>query len=596
MQTLPSGWTSARTGLFRMETKVIIAGVEYGENRIASLRTSGALFSGATVSVGGCVAKEIDLVIKPQGTIPRMAEIRVFVRPLAEGIETAWLSKGVFYIDTRQEDVTSGTLTIHGYDAMLKTEQPYLASGISDEEWPKPMSTVVDIIADKIGVELDARTVIEPSYSVGYPSGYTMRDLLGHIAAAHGGNWTITDTGALRLVPLTENGSGADLGIKMSNLEISPAFQPLSRVTVLLDDENTYTAGDDTGRGITVYCPWGSQVIANDLSEKLGGYVYQPFYAQSARLDPVMELGDRVTVNGVTGPLAVFTTEFNAACLSDIEAPSDEEIDHEYPYSTLSNKEINRKIARTKSEIRQDIESITLSVEEQGQSISKLEQKVDTIKLSVYNSDDGTSSRFELTSNGVVVSSGNITFDGYVTFTGLADGTTTIDGGCIKTGEILADLIKAGVLQSADGQTFRLDLDNGTFTMNGSGRFQTADGRTYIEMVGDEMVMYSFDERTGTYLDKIHFGFISGNNPAGGSPLDYPYMLLGNSGGNVGMVKEFYNGMWVGNSVPRYASGNFEGMEGASGIFINTRTATTYVVNGTNMQNVYTGEAIAKFG
>ena len=202
MQTWPTGWMEAREGLYRMESKVEIAGVEHDEERIFSLSTNAALFAEGTVSIGGCVAKEIDLAVMPKGEIPRMAEIKVYVRPVAEGVETEWLQKGVFFIDTRQEDKVTGVLTIHGYDAMLKAEQTYLAEGDTGE-WPRSMQTVVNEIAQRMGVEVDPRTGIDSSYMVEYPNDLTMREVLGYIAVAHAGNWIITDAGKLRLVGLT---------------------------------------------------------------------------------------------------------------------------------------------------------------------------------------------------------------------------------------------------------------------------------------------------------------------------------------------------------------------------------------------------------
>ena len=202
MQTWPDGWMEAREGYFRMESKVEIAGVEHGEEDIFSLSTNGALFSDGTVSVGNCVAKEIDLEVMPKGEIPRMAEIKVFVRPVADGVDTDWLQKGVFYIDTRQEDKVTGVVTIHGYDAMLKAEQTYLAEGDTGE-WPRSMQTAVNEIAQRMGVEVDPRTGIDSSYMVEYPNDLTMREVLGYIAVAHAGNWIITDAGKLRLVGLT---------------------------------------------------------------------------------------------------------------------------------------------------------------------------------------------------------------------------------------------------------------------------------------------------------------------------------------------------------------------------------------------------------
>jgi hypothetical protein len=104
--------------------------------------------------VGNCVAKEVDLTILPKGDIPRMAEIHVWVRPVADGIETDWLHKGVFYIDVREIDRVSGCMTIHGYDAMLKLEQVYIEDGEELTGWPKAMNVVAADIAALIGVNL----------------------------------------------------------------------------------------------------------------------------------------------------------------------------------------------------------------------------------------------------------------------------------------------------------------------------------------------------------------------------------------------------------------------------------------------------------
>ena len=567
MQSLPTGWAEARARQYRMETKVSIAGVDYSESDVFSVSTRAALFSGNSVGIGGCVSKSLDLVIKPHGIIPRMAEIGVWVRPMAPSIHTNWLRKGIYYIDTRQTDRVSGVITIHGYDAMLKAERMYLEDSSSTETWPQSMQDVAYKIAARIGVEIDERSVIDPDFLIGYPAGYTMRELLSHIAVANGGNWIMTDAGKLRLVALCNAEDTSDLGVMMSGLDISPAFDPISRVTLMLDKETAYTAGDDTGRTLEASCPWATQDMADALLAKIGGYIYQPYSAQNAALDPALELGDTVILDRVHGCLASVMTVFDAKCSADIKAPADEEIDHEYPYETRANREINRKFAQTRSEIKQTIGSITLSV---------------------TNDEDGTSSMFELKLGELTLASGNISFDGYVTFTGLREGTTVIDGGCIQTGTILADLIKAGILQSKDGETFKLDLDKGTFSMRGSGRFQSADGSSYIVVEGDELVLYARDEDSGEYLDKLRMGYISGPSPSGESIIDYPYMMFGKSNTTeVGLIKKFVNGFWVGNSAPFNTSGNFEGVDGAAGIFVDTKTGKTYAVEGTKMRNIY---------
>lgn len=160
----------------------------------------------------------------------------------------------------------------------------------------------------------------------------------------------------------------------------------------------------------------------------------------------------------------------------------------------------------------------------------------------------------------------------------------------ITSGSLFANIIKAGVLQSPDGETFVLDLDNGTFSMNATGKFSSPDKNACIEINSQEIILYVRDTQ-GRLLDKIRIGSMRGSDQ-----VDYPYILMGNlDSGDVGLMKKFRNGMWYGNSVPKDAVGDFTGMYGASGMFINTNENKAYVVAGTEMQNIYTGEAIARF-
>lgn len=187
----------------RNEILVNVSGTEYREDRIISLATSGGLFAQSTPSVGGCVSREFDLTFRPLGTIPTMAEIKIFTR-LSIGTQASeWIPKGVFYIDTRSYDESKTFLTLHGFDAMLKAEQIFLPE-VDESHWPRSMKTVAQEIAQMMGVSIDARTVINSNYTMDYPVDYTMREILGYIAAAHAANWTITDAGKLRMVGLAD--------------------------------------------------------------------------------------------------------------------------------------------------------------------------------------------------------------------------------------------------------------------------------------------------------------------------------------------------------------------------------------------------------
>lgn len=184
------------------ETKLDIAGTEYTEANIVSVRTSGGLFS--KPGIGNCTARQVDLEVLPIGTIPRQAKITVYVRLVLGSQASEWIQKGTFFISTRAKDKRTGSLTITGYDAMLKAESVWLNSDYDLDSWPMPQADAVADIAYRMGVEVDSRTVLTTSFPVDYPvdenGDLTMREVLGYIAVSNAGNWVITDEGKLLLV------------------------------------------------------------------------------------------------------------------------------------------------------------------------------------------------------------------------------------------------------------------------------------------------------------------------------------------------------------------------------------------------------------
>ena len=199
----------------RFQTKIIINSVDYGEDKILSATADYRVFTENQPVVGGCLAAELEVeMIAPSASIPRMAQVRPYVR-VTDGTQTSeWLPQGIFYIDTRKtthNDDGLDILTLHCYDAMLKAEADYSSSaGI----WPKSDINVVKEIAYKIGLQssasattgIDSRTItlMNKAYQIGLPVGYSMRETLSYIAAMYAGNWIMTYDGKLRLVTLTE--------------------------------------------------------------------------------------------------------------------------------------------------------------------------------------------------------------------------------------------------------------------------------------------------------------------------------------------------------------------------------------------------------
>lgn len=131
--------------------------------------------------------------------LPRGATIKRYVR-LKNGVRSSeWLPKGVFIVNRRT--LEDGLWSIEAYDAMIKADMTWTPrKGFT---WPCTMEAAAQDIALSMGVELDERNIYHPYTMNAYPEGeYMRRDALRDIAAAHGGNWYVSDAGKLRLIPL----------------------------------------------------------------------------------------------------------------------------------------------------------------------------------------------------------------------------------------------------------------------------------------------------------------------------------------------------------------------------------------------------------
>lgn len=196
-------------GNYATEEKVNINGVDYGIDSLIAVTTSRILFGETNPTFGTAIAAEIEIEMNyPDATIPRMAELRLYVRIRNSSLVSGWIPKGVFYIDTRKKDEGAGTLRIHGYDAMLKADQDYPSSELEWSSSSPNSRAVLDEIATAIGVELDDRTKtafpVGYGYIVGFPIQYTMREVLCSIGAMNVGSFCMSDDGKLLFIGITD--------------------------------------------------------------------------------------------------------------------------------------------------------------------------------------------------------------------------------------------------------------------------------------------------------------------------------------------------------------------------------------------------------
>lgn len=179
------------------------------------------------------------------------------------------------------------------------------------------------------------------------------------------------------------------IGKNVSDFEKYKEVGPITGISLLVDDDMEYRAGDDSGFVLEVPCTHGTQQMADNILASLKGKTYKGFHADGAVLDPRAELGDGLTVNNTYSMLAYRKVSFGPGHMSEISAPGDEEVEHEYPYVSGTKREINRKLATVRSSITKKADEILLEVSQQystkEETKTTIEQTVKGITLSAKN-------------------------------------------------------------------------------------------------------------------------------------------------------------------------------------------------------------------
>lgn len=196
-QTTSDLWKSLwRDQNTEIEYRFDINGKLYGPEAEVEHSVTSGLYE--AFGIGNATTSQLTLSVYADN-IPRGATIKRHIRLKNGDQASEWLPKGVFFIGRRSED--DGYWTVEAFDSMRKAEVVWEPD--QSLNFPMKMTDAVTEFARIMQVSIDDRTVLNENYTIDYPANdYTIRQELCYIAAAHGGNWIITDAGKLLLVPL----------------------------------------------------------------------------------------------------------------------------------------------------------------------------------------------------------------------------------------------------------------------------------------------------------------------------------------------------------------------------------------------------------
>lgn len=559
-----------------------------------------------------------------------------------------WLNKGTFNADPGDEN--GNVITVKAYDNMRKFDRPYSESKL---DYPATLDQIVRDACDVCGVLYVSPSTSEFDYVVQEKpndESLTFREVLSWVGQITCRWFRCNTNGALTsgfydIEAYEQNDSAAFHHIE--NLMVfSKSTEDIIITGISIEQEKdyestTYLSGEEGYvlgiKGNQLINDGEGETIASQLGEKLIGLRFRK-YSASHQSDPSIEAGDLVELTDWKGnkyrslvTSAAFQLGGIQKTACNAESPSRNSATR-YSESTKNHVAL-RKLIRDEASARETaINSLATALANSGGLYMTTEEMGDgsfiyyahnkptkeesdivwlfTAEAFGFSMDGGETYPYGFTVTGEMVmrilqadginadwiNAGAFTIkddDGNVIFSADKDTKKIIIRLPTDTGT-LSGRIEEGAFDfthkdaagnATSGLTF--DFATGRFIFNGSGEFHATDGSgSYIRIEDDEIVLY---DNKGS--DRLRIGFVSDAN------TEYPYVLLAKDETGVagGLIKRFSNGVWFGNAVPKEDTGAFSGKSYASGLFVNYLENKAYIVNGTEMKNLYTGEAVARF-
>ena len=524
---------------------------------------------------------------------------------------------GEFYVFENVKKFS--TIPFSCFDAMSKATAALDASTLVFPMYPADLLTAV---ATQCGIMLSAELVSEVSlleFQINSLPGTTLacRDVFAGIGCMIAKNLRMSRAGLLEAFWYTQVDEITTPNTRVGNSEFDDNQVQVSGCYLEDAYGNLYSVGtsDYAIELPTNPCIQSEEIaleVLNKALTRMQELTYRPAEIFTIG-NPATQAGDVIThedttIGTVTLPVMTMTYKFCGTSTLTTLGVSRTSLDQ----STSTEKKLKQAYAKAEkdrvvleSKIEQTAGQVLLEVSQQyadKDEFTQLSVKVDGVGTKVKDTEENVT-KLQQTAGQVSVS-------------------VETPKGTLST--VINATTWEAKLVTSDGDELSgisCDFETGQFLFNGAGKFTgsinvndkfkvfangdvEARGNTVLyggkyyamdssgiggwtEMAKDGFVMYS---RSGVQLVKIGF-------PT--EYTEYPYIWLDAGASDTeesGMFKRFSDGIWLGNSKPVSANGQFYAREGYNGIFISFAEGKAYIVQGKTMQNLYTGEAIARFG
>ena len=343
---------------------------------------------------------------------------------------------------------------------------------------------------------------------------------------------------------------------RVRSLDIAPELSGYSGVVIFAgqdDDGNNieYRAGDRTGTVLEITNEWGSQAQADAICRKIRGFKYQTYKAGGTSIDPSAEIGDAVTVADIHSGVFSKKTTFGRHIRTDLEAPSKEEVEHEFQIQSPTNRQYERFTRSVRASLSITATKIAAEVEDRQAADNLLRATLNIHAQEIeakVSKEGGDSSSFGW----------KLTATGWSVYGNGAEKFRIDKNGAYVNGEIRATTGKIG----------GFDIQSNYLSYNGQTWGGTNSTGAYIGQSGIQLGKnFKVDMSGNLTAERGTFGSLSVNS-SGSTVGTYSGSLSG-CGGSVSNLGGSVSGI----------SGSVSGLTGSisTGIKVGSKSIGTYV-------------------
>jgi len=350
--------------------------------------------------------------------------------------------------------------TVEAYDRMCRTEVDYVSSLSA---FPALIGDVMSDISEQCGITISPSAVF-PETLIEYVTG-TCREYIGYIAGLMGKNARFNRTGELEFVWFSDTGKTIDKSLQYMGGLIQTGDDSFTIQSITTGtDTNIIASG--SGSGISFTNPFITQEISDAILVEIVGSSYNPCECKW-RGNPAIQAGDIVTV------IDKDDNEITLWVMSRNLKLSGGMYDTFYCYGLSDTA-----TAIDKSPLENKLQKVYTGLLD---AISESSELINGAKGGIFrvtdSNSDGVNDGFIISESPDQTVSGKCIVANYEGIGLSQDGGATyvsaithdgINASAITAGQMTADRIGAGILQSLTG-ALQINLDEATFLIDKTG-------------------------------------------------------------------------------------------------------------------------------